>query len=67
MPTARRARRLSQVHSAAQPPRYDPDGDIVEPTDEYEDEDDLESVEENPYTDIRLERMRAWTIGAGSA
>jgi len=38
------------------PPRYDPDGDIVEPSDEYEDEDDLEAVEENPYADIRLER-----------
>lgn len=38
------------------PPRYDPDGDIVEPDDEYEDEDDLEVVEENPYADIRLER-----------
>ncbi|UPX10949.1 uncharacterized protein EKO05_0001581 [Ascochyta rabiei] len=39
------------------PPRYDPDGDIVEPSDEYEDEDDLESVEENPYAEIRLERL----------
>ncbi|XPS74984.1 hypothetical protein M3J09_007096 [Ascochyta lentis] len=39
------------------PPRYDPDGDVVEPADEYEDEDDLESVEENPYADIRLERL----------
>ncbi|KAJ4985709.1 rxt2-like protein [Stagonosporopsis vannaccii] len=39
------------------PPRYDPDGDIVEPSDEYEDEDDLEAVEENPYADIRLERL----------
>jgi hypothetical protein len=38
------------------PPRFDPDGDIVEPSDEYEDEDDLEAVEENPYADIRLER-----------
>ncbi|KAJ8116227.1 hypothetical protein OPT61_g2301 [Boeremia exigua] len=39
------------------PPRYDPDGDIVEPLDEYEDEDDLEAVEDNPYADIRLERL----------
>ncbi|KAF2632228.1 hypothetical protein BU25DRAFT_358985 [Macroventuria anomochaeta] len=39
------------------PPRYDPDGDVVEPSDEYEDEDDLEAVEENPYADIRLERL----------
>ncbi|KAG9197468.1 hypothetical protein G6514_001536 [Epicoccum nigrum] len=39
------------------PPRFDPDGDIVEPSDEYEDEDDLEAVEENPYADIRLERL----------
>ena len=37
------------------PPRYDPDGDIVEPSDDYEDEDDLSTVEENPYADIRLE------------
>lgn len=37
------------------PPRYDPDGDIVEPEDEYEEEDDLEAVEENPYGDIALE------------
>lgn len=41
------------------PPRYDPDGDIVEPDDEYEDEDDLEVVEENPYADIRLEHLLA--------
>ncbi|KAJ4310775.1 hypothetical protein N0V94_008277 [Neodidymelliopsis sp. IMI 364377] len=39
------------------PPRYDPDGDIVEPSDEYEEEDDLEAVVENPYADIRLERL----------
>ncbi|KAF1930853.1 uncharacterized protein M421DRAFT_418327 [Didymella exigua CBS 183.55] len=39
------------------PARYDPDGDIVEPSDEYEDDDDLEAVEENPYADIRLERL----------
>lgn len=38
------------------PPRYDPDGDIVEAADEYEDEDDLSTVEENPYADIQLER-----------
>jgi hypothetical protein len=37
------------------PPRYDPDGDIIEPGDEYEDEDDLSVVEENPYADIKLE------------
>jgi hypothetical protein len=37
------------------PPRFDPDGDIVEPSDEYEDEDDLSVVEENPYADIKLE------------
>lgn len=38
------------------PPRYDPDGDVVELEDEYEEEDDLEVVEENPYADIALER-----------
>ena len=38
------------------PPRFDPDGDIVEPDDEYEDEDDLEAVEENPYADTHIER-----------
>lgn len=37
------------------PPRFDPDGDIVEPGDEYEDEDDLEAVEENPYVNIHIE------------
>jgi hypothetical protein len=37
------------------PPRYDPDGDIVEAGDEYEDEEDLSTVEENPYADIHLE------------
>jgi hypothetical protein len=41
------------------PARFDPDGDIVEPGDEYEDEDDLSTVEENPYADIRLESR--WT------
>jgi hypothetical protein len=41
------------------PARYDPDGDIVEPGDEYEDEDDLSTVEENPYAEIRLEST--WT------
>jgi hypothetical protein len=40
------------------PPRFDPDGDIVEPDDEYDDEDDLEAVRENPYSDIHIERMR---------
>ncbi|KAF2202716.1 hypothetical protein GQ43DRAFT_447943 [Delitschia confertaspora ATCC 74209] len=37
------------------PPRYDPDGDIVEPVDEYEDEDELSQVEEDPYSEIHLE------------
>lgn len=37
------------------PPRFDPDGEIVEPADEYEDDDDLSTVEENPYADIQLE------------
>jgi hypothetical protein len=37
------------------PPRFDPDGDIVEPGDEYEDEEELSEVEENPYADIKLE------------
>jgi len=37
------------------PARFDPDGDIVEPDDEYDDEDDLEAVEENPYANIQLE------------
>ncbi|KAF2637025.1 hypothetical protein P280DRAFT_136267 [Massarina eburnea CBS 473.64] len=41
------------------PPQYDPDGDIVEPGDEYEDEDDLSTVEENPYADIQLEALLA--------
>ncbi|KAF2704510.1 hypothetical protein K504DRAFT_485102 [Pleomassaria siparia CBS 279.74] len=41
------------------PPRYDPDGDVVEPGDEYEDEDDLSTVEDNPYADIRLENLLA--------
>ncbi|ORY13457.1 RXT2-like protein [Clohesyomyces aquaticus] len=41
------------------PPRFDPDGDIVEPGDEYDDEDDLSTVEENPYADIRLEHLLA--------
>lgn len=39
------------------PPRFDPDGDIVENDDEYEDEDDLEAVEENPYAGIQIERQ----------
>ncbi|KAF2856040.1 hypothetical protein T440DRAFT_438628 [Plenodomus tracheiphilus IPT5] len=41
------------------PPRYDPDGDIVEPDDEYDEDDDLEPVEENPYGNIRLESVLA--------
>ncbi|KAI8936493.1 hypothetical protein NX059_006898 [Plenodomus lindquistii] len=41
------------------PPRYDPDGDIVEPDDEYDDEDDLEAIEENPYGHVRLESVLA--------
>jgi hypothetical protein len=40
------------------PPRFDPDGDIVEPDDEYDDEDDLEAVQENPYSDIHIESTR---------
>ncbi|KAF1994591.1 hypothetical protein P154DRAFT_501582 [Amniculicola lignicola CBS 123094] len=43
------------------PPRFDADGDIVEVGDEYEDEDDLSTVEENPYADIHLERTEAGT------
>ncbi|KAH7114397.1 RXT2-like protein [Dendryphion nanum] len=39
------------------PPRYDPDGDIVERNDEYDDEDDLSTVEEDPYADIKLEEI----------
>ncbi|KAF2018838.1 hypothetical protein BU24DRAFT_458572 [Aaosphaeria arxii CBS 175.79] len=39
------------------PPRFDPDGDIVEHNDEYDDEDDLSTVEENPYADIKLEEI----------
>ncbi|KAH7085724.1 RXT2-like protein [Paraphoma chrysanthemicola] len=41
------------------PPRFDPDGDIVENDDEYEDENDLEAVEENPYAGIQLENLLA--------
>ncbi|EMD91485.1 hypothetical protein COCC4DRAFT_188455 [Bipolaris maydis ATCC 48331] len=41
------------------PPRYDADGDIVEVDDEYEDEDDVEPVEENPYGNIHLENLLA--------
>jgi hypothetical protein len=37
------------------PPKYDPDGDIVEPGDEYEDEDELSPVEEDPYAEINLQ------------
>ncbi|KAF2495877.1 hypothetical protein BU16DRAFT_526427 [Lophium mytilinum] len=41
------------------PPRFDPDGDIVEYGDEYEDEEDLTTIEENPYADIHLEHILA--------
>ncbi|OCL15041.1 hypothetical protein AOQ84DRAFT_370732 [Glonium stellatum] len=41
------------------PPRFDPDGDIVEYGDEYEDEDDLTTIEDNPYSDIQLENLLA--------
>ncbi|KNG48626.1 cyclin b1 interacting protein 1 [Stemphylium lycopersici] len=41
------------------PPRYDPDGDEVEVDDEYEEEDDVEPVEENPYGNIQLESLLA--------
>ncbi|KAF2833227.1 hypothetical protein CC86DRAFT_279026 [Ophiobolus disseminans] len=41
------------------PPRFDPDGDVVDPDDEYEDEDDLEAVQENPYANIQLENLLA--------
>ncbi|EUC32944.1 hypothetical protein COCCADRAFT_5473 [Bipolaris zeicola 26-R-13] len=41
------------------PPRYDADGDVVEVDDEYEDEDDVEPVEENPYGNIHLENLLA--------
>lgn len=37
------------------PPKFDFDGDIIEPGDEEEEDDDLSTVEENPYADIRLE------------
>ncbi|KAF9741000.1 hypothetical protein PMIN06_006638 [Paraphaeosphaeria minitans] len=40
------------------PPRYDPDGDVVDIGDEG-DEDDLSPVEENPYADMRLEELLA--------
>jgi hypothetical protein len=39
------------------PLRYDLDGDVVDPEDEYEDDDDVEALEENPYGQIRLESM----------
>ncbi|KAF1956064.1 hypothetical protein CC80DRAFT_68140 [Byssothecium circinans] len=42
------------------PPRFDPDGDIVEAGDEWEDDDDLTTVEENPYADIQLEGALTW-------
>ncbi|KAK1915666.1 hypothetical protein P3342_003476 [Pyrenophora teres f. teres] len=57
--SAHRARRLPSIDLAAQPPRYDPDGDIVEIDDEYDEEDDVETVEENPYGDIQLESLLA--------
>ncbi|KAF2745212.1 hypothetical protein M011DRAFT_488436 [Sporormia fimetaria CBS 119925] len=41
------------------PPRYDPDGDVIDPLEEYEDEDELSDVEENPYADIKLEELLA--------
>jgi hypothetical protein len=42
------------------PPKYDCDGDLVEPVDDDDDDDDLFStVEENPYADIRLEGTRS--------
>ncbi|KAF2120976.1 RXT2-like protein [Lophiotrema nucula] len=41
------------------PPRFDPDGDIVELGDDYEDESELSTVEENPYADIQLENLLA--------
>lgn len=41
------------------PPRFDPDGDIVEYGDEYEDEDDLTTIEDNPYSEIQLESLLA--------
>jgi hypothetical protein len=41
------------------PPRYDVDGDLVEVDDEYDEEDDVEAVEENPYGDIQLESTSA--------
>ncbi|KAF1968637.1 hypothetical protein BU23DRAFT_558369 [Bimuria novae-zelandiae CBS 107.79] len=41
------------------PPKYDPDGDMVEVGDEDEEDDDLSTVEENPYADIRLEELLA--------
>jgi hypothetical protein len=39
------------------PPRFDQDGDIVEVDDEFDEDDDLEVVEENPYGNIQLESM----------
>lgn len=39
------------------PPRFDPDGDIVENHDEYEDEEELSTVEEDPYAGIKLEEI----------
>ncbi|KAF1837571.1 hypothetical protein BDW02DRAFT_586535 [Decorospora gaudefroyi] len=41
------------------PPRYDPDGDIVEVDDEYDEEDDAEAIAENPYGNIQLENILA--------
>jgi hypothetical protein len=62
---AKVAKRIQRIEHAGykrdilqhNPPRFDPDGDIVEPADEYDDEDDLEAVEENPYANIHIERM----------
>ncbi|KAL5114662.1 hypothetical protein ACEQ8H_007456 [Pleosporales sp. CAS-2024a] len=41
------------------PPRFDPDGDVVEPDDDYDDEDDLEPVEDNPYAHVHIEQLLA--------
>ncbi|KAI4606766.1 hypothetical protein J4E83_009912 [Alternaria metachromatica] len=41
------------------PPRYDADGDVVEVEEDYEDEEDVEAVEENPYGNIQLESLLA--------
>ncbi|KAF1941786.1 hypothetical protein EJ02DRAFT_346880 [Clathrospora elynae] len=41
------------------PPRYDADGDVVEADEEYDEEDDVEAVEENPYGNVQLEHLLA--------